>query len=204
MEITYQYSDLEKRKVKENIEKNFGKISELILLTKEQRIVPIYYNLVLIKKKTHQILMTFGLGSFISHNEDHQNSERSEIYFELPLDWHFSTTSDQWAIQYIINIVKLSYERHHMLSWYQVFTCVNPITNTDKIGVFLDVPSYGDCSVKVDVGQSFNISYYVIILITDREVDYIKRFGLKGINELSKIFDRPMNRLTEINRKSFI
>lgn len=78
--MNYKYTAKEKQIIYNYILREYGQVDHIIFLSDEHIRVPIEYDILVIKKDDLQILMTFGLGAFKSHNHIEKTQERAEIF----------------------------------------------------------------------------------------------------------------------------
>lgn len=197
----YKYLANEKQLIFDHISKEYGSPKRIFYLSQEQTQVPIEFDLLLIEKNDAKILMTFGLGSFISHNHEDKSKERSEIFIELPIDWDFSNPNNKWPISFLVNIARHAYHHHHTLRWTQIFINQESFDNSDKIAGFLDLPWYTDDSLEVEVNGNFYLSFYQVVVITQKELEYQRENGIKA---LISLFDDGKSRIVNLKRGSLI
>lgn len=199
--MNYKYSAEEKQIIYNYILREYGQVDHIIFLSNEHIRVPIEYDILVIKKQNLQILMTFGLGAFKSHNHEENTQERAEIFLELPVDWDFNKHENMWPVHFLINIVKYSYSNHLTLKWLQTFINPSCFNKSNKIAGFLDLSWYGENSLECKINNDFFVSFYQILIIDDEELFYAKT---NGIRALSKFFDDGKSRIVDLNRKSFV
>lgn len=197
----FSYNAKEKQIIHDHINKEYGAATKIIYLSENQRDVPIDYDLLVIYKKDMVILMTFGLGSYVSHNHDEHTNERTEIFMELPANWDYNDPKQRWPIHFIISIAKYSYYNHLTLKWQQVFVNNDYFNESDKIAGILDLSWYDNNSLQCEVNNEFVVSFYQIMIITDSELLYSHK---NGAHKLMNYFDDGKARIVDLNRKSLI
>ncbi|MCV3728512.1 suppressor of fused domain protein [Ureaplasma miroungigenitalium] len=199
--MIYTYTIEQKRKVLNFISKHYGSPVKIINLNDYNRTIPIDYDLLLIETKNSYLLMTIGLGAFDSHNHDEESHERSEIYLELPLDWDLNNPQNYWAINFLINIVKYSYEQHLTLKWLQVFINPNYFSHSNKVAGYLDLPWNKIDANDFVLTNDFVVSFYQVVILSDDELFFGK---VNSFKELAEYFEKEENRIVNLSRKSLV